>query len=337
MKTRKTLSIILTLLVFNSFSQQSILLYTNFPSSIKIMENNKLLKTTPIWERNAGGYIIDVNNEAKTLVAADGDIFFKLSNDNKTTKKIRLPKGGKLSIYKCLNSEEYCCERLTTKQQSATKKIYAVALMKKSAMRNKTVSFNNLTNEFINKDDVRFSWKTDSILKSISIYDVVSMDVIYEKEFNDNIYSIDYNTIKKDLKQDLKQNNKYVLKVITRNLADPITELKESSYGFNLKSIAFENKQYYFSTFEAVDIKWNTKQKVKSLLLIEKKSSNTLKKIENFTKNEFILSDIIDKKQIKSGLDYILKIELTDGSNEKYPFVILLNEDENNDLRFLLE
>ena len=204
-------------------------------------------------------------------------------------------------------------------------------------MRNKTVIFNNLTDEFIDKDDISFSWKTDSIIKSISIYDVVSMGVIYEKEFEDNIYSINYNTIKEDLKQDLKQNNKYVLKVVTRNLADPITETKESSYGFSLKSIAFENKQYYFSTFEAVNIKWSTKQKIKSISLTEKKSSNILKKVENLTKNEFVLSENIEKNQIKSGLDYILKIELTDGTIEKYPFVILLNDDENNDLRFLLE
>ena len=166
MKPKKILSILLTLLAFNSFSQQSILLYTNYPSSIKIIENDKLIKTTPIWEKNAGGYIIDINNEAKTLVTADNDIFFKLSNNNKTTKKIRLPKGNKLSIYQCLNSEEYCCERLTTKQQSATKKIYAVALMKKSATKNKTVIFNNLTNEFINKNDINFCWETDSILKT---------------------------------------------------------------------------------------------------------------------------------------------------------------------------
>jgi len=323
------------LLGVNSFAQQSILLFTNFPSSIKIMENNKLISTSPIWEKNAGGYIIDVNNEAKTLVAADGDIYFKLSNDNKTTKKIRLQKGGKLSIYKCLNSEEYCCERLTTKQQSATKKIYAVALMKKSAMRNKTVIFNNLTDEFINKDDIKFSWKTDSILKSISIYDVSSMDVIYEKEFDNDIFSIDYNFIKDDLKHDLLFNNKYVLKIITRNLANPITKMKESSYGFSLKPIAFNNKQYYFSTFEAVNIEWATNDSIRNMILVSKVKADTLLNLKSYNKKYFSLEKEIDINKISSGKDYLLIFNLNNGLSVKYPFIILLNNEENEELKIL--
>jgi len=337
MKPKKILSIILIFLFVNTFSQQSILLYTNFPSNIKVFENNKAIKRTPIWEENAGGYIIDINNEAKTLISAEGNINFKLSNDNKTTKKITLSDGESLSIYKCLNNEKYCCERLTTKQQSATKKIYAVSLMKKSAMKNKTVIFNDITNEFTSKNDIKLSWKTDSIIKFISIYDVNTMDIIYEKDIKNNIDSIDYYFIKNDLKQDLKDNNKYILKIITRNLQDPINEIKESSYEFSIKSLAFYKKQYYFSTFEAVDIKWKSTIDIKTISLIEKASNTELKKIENSNTNEFVLSDNIEKTKITSGKDYLLKIELSNGIIETYPFIILLDQEENDGLKFLIE
>lgn len=336
MKAKILLVIILSFFSNILFSQKTILLYTNFPSSIKIIENDKLVNKTPIWTKNEGGYIIDINNDVKTLIFAKENINFKLSNDNSITKEINLGSGENLSIYKCLNSEEYCCERLTTKQQSATKKIYAVSLMKKNANSNKTVVFNELNNEFITQENVIIEWKTDSVIKSISLYDVNSMEIVFEKELKENIYSINYNDIKIESKKELKSNNKYVLKITTRDLQELSTETKESSFEFKISILAFENRQYYYNTFESVKVNWKTKLDINSISIIEKKSGKVLSKVLNINTNELILSKVIEKARIISGIEYILNFETNNGVIIYYPFIILLDQDENEDLKMLL-
>jgi hypothetical protein len=336
MKAKILLVIILSFFSNILFSQKTILLYTNFPSSIKIIENDKLVNKTPIWTKNEGGYIIDINNDVKTLIFAKENINFKLSNDNSITKEINLGSGENLSIYKCLNSEEYCCERLTTKQQSATKKIYAVSLMKKNANSNKTVVFNELNHEFITQENVIIEWETDSVIKSISLYDVNSMEIVFEKELKENIYSINYNDIKIESKKELKSNNKYVLKITTRDLQELSTETKESSFEFKISILAFENRQYYYNTFESVKVNWKTKLDINSISIIEKKSGKVLSKVLNINTNELILSKVIEKARIISGIEYILNFETNNGVIIYYPFIILLDQDENEDLKMLL-
>lgn len=318
-------------------AQQSVLLFTNFPSDLMISEEKTSVEKTPIWIKDKGGYLIDIKSDVKTIITSSSNITFKLSNENKTTKNIQISKGDKISVFNCLNSDEYCCQKLSDKQQSATKKIYAVSLMKKSANINKTVQFNNLTNSFINKTEFNVKWSTDSLIQSISIFDVNSMEEIFNKKISNQINSITYSDIKNNLLSDLSDGGKYVLKIHTRNLQNPIIEIEESSYGFEINTLAFVNKTYYFLTKESVNIEWDTKKTIKEISFYSKPDNIKLWSSVDFTKNNFSINTDIANTKIITGTEYVLKLVLENDNVFSYSFVVLLSEEESEELFKIVE
>lgn len=338
-KNRKKIQILIIVLAsFISniiYCQNTILLFSNYPSNISIVEKNHKVVKNPIWENNSGGYILDIKNSEETKISASKNLSFKLSTNNVTTKNIVINKGEELNLHRCLNSQEYCCENLSSKQQSATKKIYSVSLMKKSANKNKVLIFKNPSNEFFQIEDLFFTWETDSIVSKLSIIEIESLETIFEKEINDTLSSISFSTIKDDLKNKLKLDANYMLKVFTRNLDDNKLGLSENAFPFELKSMAFTNKEYYFPSFESVCINWKSNFKTDSIVISNKKG-DVIFVSNDIEENNFCLSNVIEKDKIEPAVDYIVSIWLENNTVERYPFVILLDKEETDALKELL-
>ena len=325
------------LVIFNVGAQQSILLFTRFPANISVHENSVPVEKEAIWKQNMGGYLLNINNDSKTIIESSKDLTFKLSNENQTTKDIELEKGSSISVYKCMNNDKYCCEKLSDRQQSATKKIYAVAIMKKSALQNKTVVFESSQNSFIQKDDINIQWHTDSIVQKLVLYDVNEMEEILDIAVDDDLKEFSYERFKEDMTGEIKQNHKYVLKVITKNDEDIITGNKESSFPFELNEISFLGTDYYFPTLESVNIAWNTFSKITKLEIRNKSSKEIIYQQNDIEVNSIKLSEINTGKPIKSEEDYELILTLENTNIYTYPFVVLLTKEESNALLQVLD
>lgn len=312
------------------FGQRTLLLFTKTPDLMKIFDNKSELSKTPIWNKEKGGYLFELVNDETTLIEAKDNVTFKLSSQKTITKNIDLNKGSNISIYKCLNNERYCCESLNEKQEYATKKIYSMAVMKRSALQKKMLYFNNLNNSFLVNDNAEISWTTDSLITNASITDVNTMNIIWEVKKWEN-KSINLAEINKE--KGLLPQHKYILTLSVKNSSNGVNGTEEFNYEFEINNFAFETTESYFPTKSGVEISWNTIEKIKSVALINNVTKEILWKADGYDKSKFSLDALQTDpaySKIVPETEYILSIK-TDGQDAEYSysFYVILSDEES--------
>lgn len=346
MKQCKFLLPVLLLLIFlfslQSQAQNTLLLYTKFPTFLSIEDaKNTGVDKKELWQKNGDGFIVDFNDLYNTFISTNSKASFRLSSDKKLSKFITLEPNEKVSLYKCLNNEKYCCEKLSDKQKKATEKIYAIAIMKKAATKNDPLIFSdNNIKEYNKAEGINIKWKTDGSINQMYIVDINTVETIWEiNDFNNSM--ITFETIKDKLKKPFETGHKYQLNIVIKLPENALSKKNKFSFNFDITPLAFQSAIHQFPTAESVDIGWITDSKISKICLVDA-NNNELFKSEKYSSSAFNFKDNIQKSEIKfkPGMNYklVIGINSKDTKNNKfeYSFTVLLDEEESNELKNLL-
>ena len=327
---------VLCLFALHISSQNTLLIYTKFLSDLNFIdESASAVPLKNLWQKDDGGYILNYEDADKTYISSENYANFKLSSQKKLTKLITLEENDKVSLHNCLNNEKYCCERLTDKQKKGTEKLFAVAVMKKSALKDQLLIFDEKNlKEFHHPENISINWKTKAPVKKVYLVDINEIKTIWEaSEYTDHSFS--YNTLENIAGDVIETGHKYQLNIVVEKDEE---KDEKFTWDFELKPLAFENTEYYFPTAEAVQIKWNTDEKIKSISLEENKNNIKLWESNDFSSNTFSYTGIenVVENKLEPGKDYSLNIELENGKMFDYTFSVLLNEEESQELKKLI-
>jgi len=267
-------AIILFLYITQLQSQNTVLIYTKFPAFLNIEDANKTsVDKKELWQKNGDGYIVDFNDLYNTYISTNNKASFRLSSDKKLSKFITLESNEKVSLYKCLNNEKYCCEKLSDKQKKATEKIYAVAIMKKAATKDDPLIFSdNNIKEYNNPDDISIKWATDGAVSQMYIVDINTVETVWEvNEYNNSV--ITFEQIKDQLKKPLETGHKYQLNIAIKPPENAVSKKNKFSFDFDITPLAFQTTVHQFPTTESVSIDWNTDHKITKICLMDAKNT----------------------------------------------------------------
>ncbi|MBK8806052.1 MAG: hypothetical protein IPO21_05140 [Bacteroidales bacterium] len=338
MRSFKVLAMsLLILTIWGAGAQNTLLVYTKYPSQLNFIDAfNKVIPKKPIWSETDGGYIINLKDLDNTYVTTtDASASFKLSSNEQLTKAISLDINKKVALQKLFTNEKYCCEKLSEKQKKGTEKIYAVSVMKKGEKKYDPLEFlaqNN--NEVCYLDSIAIAWKTLGEIKSIYLLDVNTLETVWESDtYNDS--ELTYNKIKSMLKREFLKNHKYQINIVLKN-QDP--EVKYS-YEFDYSDLAFNSQLYHFPSQENVSISWQSVQKVAKLQVVESSTGRMLLEKNNVQNNIFsFINDVSPiNERFVSGIEYQLNVILENEEMYSYNFEVLINEEDSQILKSIIE
>ena len=317
-----------------SKSQNTLLLFTKTPMLVNVSdETNVNVPKKPIWSNNDGGYVLNYNNMYKTFLSSKESIQVKLSDKDKTTKSIALQANQKVSLYKCMNSDQFCCDKLSEKQKKGTKKLYAVAVMKKAIERQRSVIFpESNPHGFLAPEDFSLTWSCENNIEEIYLVDVNSTETIWAEGAIDGSV-LTYEMIKDNLDKPLQAGHRYILNIVTDKTDDTSVTNKKHVFEFDIQPFVYITNAYYFPTKQALNIEWNTNLDVSGIQLTA--DEELLWETDEFTASALTASSI-DNINLEPEKSYTLTVKTENGDYEYY-FEILLNEEESSELKNLVE
>jgi len=321
--------------IHSTQAQNTLLVYTKFPTHINFVdESDKPIQTHSIWNQSKGGFMINYDNLENTYVVADELVNFKLSNQSRLTKLIALDSQNKMSLYKCFTSEKYCCEKLTDKQKKGTEKLLAVSVMKKSATKNAPLIFSDTSlDQIYTAKELSISWATEKDITDIYLVDITELKTIWQsKVFTSSALKA---TDLSAQNINLKKGHTYQLNI---QLQTPNPEAGKFSFEFEYRNVAFNCNNYLFATKDAILIGWRTDGSIAQLSLSDESGSELFQQ-NNYSKQSFDISELPDiaQNKISAGKEYSLKLTMADHSIQEYQFMVLLNEEDSQELKALLE
>lgn len=317
-------------------AQNTLLVYTKWPSKLNFIDAfNKVIPVQNIWSEEEGGFVLSYEELATTYVTASDFASFKLSDQVKLTKLIALSKDSKISLQKCFTNEKYCCEKLTDKQKKGTEKLYAVALMKKGHSLNLPIVFDEKSTKGVNSlNDVFIKWESKLTVEKVYIIDVNTLETVFEKDAPQTS-QLTYEDLKSASKDFLK-NHHYQLSVVLKQANNTLVKHK---FDFAFNDLTFNSDNYHISSKESFDISWKTDEKVKKIEVIDSVTNKTVWEKSDYKKSSISSEEMNNGlgDAVSAGSDYSVYITLENGQKYKYKFMILLEENELDALKSIVE